>query len=194
LGARIEWVQAEPLAFLAANPNAPRYDVAVLAHSLWYFSSPALIEETLRVLAGRATRVCIAEWSLSCAEGTAGTTHILAVLAQGAMECRKPASESNVRTVVSPARIKEMAARAGLTLRDEVLVTPGAGVRDGRWETEHAVRAQFAAEVEEFVKDDREKGLIYAMKDAVEASLARVGGMKGVGTMDGWAAVFEAKE
>jgi hypothetical protein len=194
LGPRIAWIQAEPLAFLSANPDAPRYDVVVLAHSLWYFASPALILETLRVLATRARRVCIAEWSLSCAEGTSGTTHILAVLAQAAMECRNPASTSNVRTVVSPARIKDLAAQAGLRLQAEALVTPGAGVYDGRWETEHAVRARFSKEVEEFVKDDREKGVVYALKDAVEASLARVGGMKNVGTMDGWVAVFDGED
>jgi hypothetical protein len=67
-------------------------------------------------------------------------------------------------------------------------------VHDGRWETEHAVRAQFAEEVETFVGDDREKGVIYAFRDAVQTSLDRVGGMKGVGTMDGWVAVFEGTE
>ncbi|KAF7375025.1 Methyltransf-25 domain-containing protein [Mycena sanguinolenta] len=193
LGLRITWIQADPLAFLSANPDAPPYDVVVLAHSLWYFSSPSHILETLRVIATRARRVCIAEWSLSCPEGTSGTTHILAVLAQAALECRKPASESNVRTVVSPARIKDLAKEAGLILRAETLVTPGAGVHDGRWETDAVVRARFAEEVEGFVKDEREKGVIYALKDAVQTSLARVGGMKGVGTMDGWAAVFETE-
>ncbi|KAJ7486806.1 S-adenosyl-L-methionine-dependent methyltransferase [Mycena latifolia] len=191
LGARISWVQAEPLAFLEAQPEA-RYDAAVLAHSLWYFSSPSLILETLRVVSTRARYICVAEWSLE--GGPSAATHILAVLAQGAMECRKPASESNVRTVVSPARIKTLAAQAGLVLKEEALVVPGAGVHDGRWETHHAVRAQFGEEVEQFVKDEREKGVVYAMQDAVQASLARVGGMPGVGTMDGWVAVFERKE
>ncbi|KAJ7148417.1 S-adenosyl-L-methionine-dependent methyltransferase [Mycena crocata] len=197
LGARITWIQAEPLAFLASQPDpAPRYDVAILAHSLWYFASPALIRDTLRTLASRARLVCIAEWSLSCTDAGQGTTHVLAVLAQGALECRKPASESNVRTIVSPARIKALAAEAGLRLvaDSEALVTPGAEVYDGRWETQHVLRAQFGDEVAEFVKDDREKGMIDAMKDAVEASLARVGGMKGVGTMDGWLAVFEGEK
>ncbi|KAJ7486791.1 S-adenosyl-L-methionine-dependent methyltransferase [Mycena latifolia] len=191
LGARIAWVQAEPLAFLETHPEA-HYDVAVLAHSLWYFASPSLILETLRVLSSRARYICVAEWSLE--GGPSATTHILAVLAQGAMECRKPASASNVRTVVSPARIKTLAAQAGLVLKQEALVVPGAGVHDGRWETQHAVRAQFAEEVEQFVKDEREKGVVYAMQDAVQASLTRAGGMSGVGTMDGWVAVFEGKE
>ncbi|KAJ6513405.1 putative SAM-dependent methyltransferase [Mycena sanguinolenta] len=191
LGPRITWIQAEPLAFLSAHPDVPMYDVVVLAHSLWYFSSPTHILETLRAISARARHICIAEWSLSCPEGTSGTTHILAVLAQAALECRKPTSTSNVRTVVSPTRIKGLAKEAGLVLKAETLVTPGAGVYDGRWETDAVVRAKFTEEVEEFVMDQREKGVIYALKDAVETSLARVGGMKGVGTMDGWAAVFE---
>ncbi|KAJ7719026.1 putative SAM-dependent methyltransferase [Mycena maculata] len=189
-GARIAWVQSEPLAFLAAHPAA-RWDAVVLAHSLWYFATPALIAETLHALAARTPRICVAEWSLECTPGSSALTHVLAVLAQGALECRKPASASNVRTVVSPAAIKALAASAGLGLVQEARVVPGAAVYDGRWETEHAVRAQFKEEVEEFVKDEREKGMVYAMRDAVEANLARAGGMKGVGTMDGWVAIFE---
>ncbi|KAJ7473919.1 S-adenosyl-L-methionine-dependent methyltransferase [Mycena galericulata] len=193
LGPRITWVQAEPLAFLAAHPTA-RWDAIVLAHSLWYFATPALIADTLRALSAHTKRICVAEWSLECTPGSSALTHVLAVLAQGALECRKPASESNVRTVVSPAAIKRIAGSAGLVLLREARVLPGEGVHDGRWETHHAVRPQFSEEVEEFVTDEREKGMVYAMRDAVEANLARVGGMTGVGTMDGWAAIFEPKE
>ncbi|KAJ7664753.1 hypothetical protein B0H17DRAFT_1091536 [Mycena rosella] len=176
LGARIDWVQAEPLAFLEANPEK-RWDAA-----------------TLRALATRARYVCVAEWSLE-ATGEAAT-HVLAVLAQAALECRKPASTStaNVRTVVAPGRIKALAAEAGLVLREEARVVPGAGVYDGRWETDCVVRAGFAEQVEAFVGDERERSVVYAMQDAVQASLARAGGMKSVGTMDGWVAVFEGKE
>jgi hypothetical protein len=61
LSSRIIWIQSEPLAFLSGNPTAPRYDVAVLAHSLWYLASLALILTTLYALATRARRICIAE-------------------------------------------------------------------------------------------------------------------------------------
>ncbi|KAJ6540787.1 putative SAM-dependent methyltransferase [Mycena vulgaris] len=192
LGARIAWVQAEPLAFLSTNPEA-RWDAVVLAHSLWYFASPALIRETLQALAKHTQCVCIAEWSLDASAGGGGAgTHVLAVLAQGALECRKPASESNVRTVVSPLRIKALAAEAGLVLREEARVVPGPGVYDGRWETEHALRDQFTEEVEKYVKDEREKGVVWAMQDTVRASFESGGGRKGVRTMEGWVAVFES--
>jgi hypothetical protein len=108
LGPRITCIQAEPLEFFCArDPSTPRYDVAVLAHCLWYSASPTLILETLCVLSAHARLVCIAEWSLSCAEGTNGMTHILAVLTQAALECLKRAPTYNIRatnvhTVVSP--------------------------------------------------------------------------------------------
>ncbi|KAJ6528080.1 S-adenosyl-L-methionine-dependent methyltransferase [Mycena capillaripes] len=199
LGPRITWIHAEPLEFLSANPGVPRYDVAVLSHCLWFFASPAIILETLRVLSIRARRVSIAEWSLSCAEGANGTPHILAVLTQAALECVKPLSEStirttNVRTVVSPAQIKDLARAAGLVLHTEALVTPGSGVYEGRWETALVLRARFSQHVEEYVKDERQKGMIYASRDAVQATLAKIGGIEEVRTMDGWVAVFEGME
>ncbi|KAF7312221.1 Methyltransf-25 domain-containing protein [Mycena indigotica] len=186
LGPRIAWIQSEPLKYLKTNPLA-QWDVVVLAHSLWYFDSPELILETLRFLASRTQKVCIAEWSLS---GINATTHILSALTQAAMECRKPESESNIRTMVAPTRIKELAAQAGLKLVEEALVTPGNGVHDGIWETQLTLGAEFAREVEEFVKDNREKAVILAMRDAVQASMDKIGGIKAVETMDGWVGVF----
>ncbi|KAJ7720093.1 putative SAM-dependent methyltransferase [Mycena maculata] len=183
LGPRIEWVQAESLAFLEAHP-ATTWDAVVIAHSLWYFATPALVGDTLRALGARTKRICIAEWSLESEPGSSALTHVLAVLAQGALQCRKPHSTSNVHTVVSPAAIKALTASAGLVLLREARVMPHAG-------TARVVRPQFKEEVEAFVEDEREKGMMYAMRDAVEANLARMGGMQHVDTMDGWVAIFE---
>ncbi|CAK5268752.1 unnamed protein product [Mycena citricolor] len=191
LGSRITWIQDEPLAYLSSHPDS-QYDVVVLAHSLWYFASPSLIAETLRVLKKHARHICIAEWSLSYGKGSSGETHVLAVLAQAALECRKPTSTSNVRTVVSPARIKALAAQAGLTLASEHLVAPGQGVHDGRWETQHVLSSGFLKEVEQFVLDEREKDMVIAFKDSVAASVDRIGGTKQVQSMDGWTATFES--
>lgn len=191
LGTRITWVQASPSTYLESHPDEI-YDIAVLAHCLWYFSSPEQIENTLRTLATRAKHVCVAEWSLSSATWNANT-HILAVLAQAAMECRKPQSESNVRTVVSPASIKTMAGKAGLTLQNEELISPGKGVFDGRWEVQAVLDPGFLKEIDEFVKDDREKGVVLAMRDSVVASVERAGGIKEVRSMDAWSAVFATR-
>ncbi|KZT51284.1 S-adenosyl-L-methionine-dependent methyltransferase [Calocera cornea HHB12733] len=195
LGPRIQWVQASPLQYLSSLP-APRpsspaaFDVAVLAHCLFYFTSPSLIQSTFAALKGHAKRMCVAEWSLVASEREA-QPHVLAVLAQAALECRKPSSSSNVRTVLSPKRIKALAEAAGWALESEASVLPGPDVLDGQWEVSAVMSPRFESQVGEAVKDERERGVVEAMRDAVAAALEGVdGGVKGVRAMDAWVGVF----
>jgi hypothetical protein len=189
LGERITWTQADPLKFLESQPESAKYDVAVLAHCIWYFSSPELIIATLRLLSTRVHRICIAEWSLSSSAFNA-STHVLAVLTQAALECRRPGVQSNVRTVVSPTSIKAMAAKVGLVVQREYFITPGEGVLDGRWEVMAVMDREFSDRINELVEDGGEKSVVLAMKDAVEASLKQVGGLTEVRSMDIWCAVL----
>ncbi|KAJ7627475.1 SAM-dependent methyltransferase-like protein [Roridomyces roridus] len=169
-GARISFIHASPLTFLADNPTK-RWDAVILSHCLWYFSSPSLITDTLRTLAGHTKAICIAEWSLESGGRAEALPHVLAVLAQGA--------------------IVQLAADAGLRVAvdSEARVVPGVDVHDGRWEAGHVLSEAFALEVEEFVGDEREKGVVYALRDAVRANAPS--GVKSVRSMDGWVAVFE---
>lgn len=187
LGNRITWKQANPLTFLEESTET--YDVAVLAHCLWYFSSPEVISQTLRLLSSRARKICIAEWSLSASQDRSNA-HLLAVLTQSALECRKVESESNVRTVVSPARIKELAEDLRLTLEHELLLTPGPGVRDGVWEAGAVISTSFEEEVKSCVEDKKERSVVLALRDATAASVVSVGGVKNVLPMDVWTGVF----
>ena len=189
LGDRITWKQANPLTFL--EESVETYDVAVLAHCLWYFSSPAVIAKTLQLLSSRAKKVCIAEWSLS-ASTDHSSAHVLAVLAQAALECRKAESESNVRTVVSPLRIKELAAGSGWTLEQETSLSPGPGVRDGVWEASAVVSPSFEEAANDHVLDGRERGVVLALRDAVATSVVQLGGTKNVTAMDVWIGVFSS--
>jgi len=166
------------------------YDVAVLAHCIWYFSSPETILETLRALSARARHICIAEWSLSSSVASRGSAHVLAVLAEAALESHKTESVSNVRTVSSPVRIKALAEKAGLSLQSESIWSPTEGMLDGRWEVEAVLDLSFLTQVETFVDNEREKAAILAMYDAVKAAAAEVGGVKAVHAMDVWCAVF----
>lgn len=188
LGDRITWKQADPLQFLQ-SADAETYDVAVLTHCLWYFASPDQISQTLKLLAGRAKKICVAEWSLLASDPKA-YPHVLATLAQAACECRKQETTSNVRTVVSPRAIKEIAGTVGLELQTEATLTPDAGVLDGRWEVSAALSGDFEAEIGEFVQEGRERGVLFAMRDALQASVASIGGAKAVMSMDVWAGVF----
>jgi len=108
------------------------------------------------------------------------------------LECRKPESVSNVRTVVSPAAIKKLAEQVGLKVVREGLVSPREGILDGKWEVDAVADEEFLKEVEENVKDEREQAVISALRDAMLKSLEAVeGGRKGVRSMNVWCGVFE---
>ena len=166
------------------------FDATVLAHCLWYFSSPSLIVSTFRALKQHSKRLLLAEWSL-VATRAAAQPHVLAALAQAALECRKIKSNSNVRTVLSPKRITELALAAGWQLESEGRVQGGEGLSDGRWEVAACLAPSFEQQVEEQVTDMREREVVLALRDACQASVETVqGGRTAVSAMDVWVASF----
>jgi SAM-dependent methyltransferase len=201
LGRRITWVQQSPLDYLSflsstcstlSPPTSERkaFDATVLAHSLWYFSSPSLVLSTFRAAKQHSKRLLLAEWSLVATQPSS-QPHVLAVLAQAALECRKPQSISNVRTVLSPKRVIELALAAGWQLETEACVESGEGLLDGQWEVSACLSSSFEREVKEQVNDEREQGLVFALRDACRASLeSLLEGQKGVRGMNTWIASF----
>ena len=195
LGGRITWVQQTPLDYLSSLSSLPAseikaFDATVLAHCLWYFASPSLIFSTFRAIKQHSKRLLLAEWSLIATHPSA-QPHVLAALTQAALECRKPNSESNVRTVLAPKRLTELALAAGWQLESETFVEGGEGLLDGQWEVSACLSSSFEREVEEKVSDERERAVVLASRDACEASLRGIqGGRKGVRAMDVWVANF----
>lgn len=193
-GARITFIQADAIEFISSkhpSPADPPYDFAILAQSSWYFSSPAQLQATLRALGSVARRVCIAEYALTASQPSA-FPHVLAALTQAALECRKPVSESNIRTVLSPAGIRALASGAGLKLEEETTITPPAKMYDGRWEVSAVRNEAFVRTVQSEVKDERERAVVLAMRDAVLASVSGLLKDVKVSTMDVWVATFVA--
>ena len=186
------FVQSDPIAFLKSSSE--RYTTAVLAQCSWYFASPQVLTDILAALLTRVDRVCISEYSLTASDARA-TPHILAVLAQAALECRKPSSESNVRTVFSPARLRTAVANVGLAVRQEKLMAPPEGMFDGKWEVNAVLSNAFEGEIEKFVADERERAVVVAARDAVRAA-AEALKSKGekVQTMDVWVATLVKQE
>jgi hypothetical protein len=117
--------------------------------------------------------------------------HVLAALAQAALECHKPKSSSNIRTILGPNRLTDLALSAGWELESETRVQAEEGLLDGQWEVSTCLSASFEKEVDRFVSDERERGVILALRDACEASLhSTPGGQKGVQAMDIWISSF----
>lgn len=195
LGSRIVWVQQPPLDYLSSLARASSgeirtFDASVLAHCLWYFACPELILSTFRALKQHSKRLLLAEWSLVATHPSA-QPHVLAVLAQAALECRKANSDSNVRTVLGPKRLTELALAAGWQLETETRVPGGEGLLDGQWEVSACLSSSFEQEVDQQVGNESERAVVLALRDACEASLESIqGGRKGVMAMDVWVASF----
>jgi hypothetical protein len=97
-----------------------------------------------------------------------------------------------VRTVVSPAAITKLAEDAGLKIVSEGQVVPTEHVHDGRWEVSAVSSKKFVEEIKDNVKDERERAVVLALRDATLRSLEGIdGGVRGVGSMNVWCAVFE---
>ncbi|OSX61947.1 hypothetical protein POSPLADRAFT_1142517 [Postia placenta MAD-698-R-SB12] len=188
VGKRIDFVQADPREFLRGTTD--KYTTAVLAQCIWYFSSPQTLSAILAALAPRVKRICLSEYALTASDPRAAP-HVLAALTQASLECRKPTSESNIRTVLSPAALKAAASTAGLTLLKEETVVPPEGMLDGRWEVGAVLADDFETEVQESIQDERERAVVFAMRDAVRAARdALTVKEERVHTMDIWIATY----
>ena len=117
--------------------------------------------------------------------------HVLAALAQAALQCHKSKSDSNIRTVLGPKRLTDLALAAGWELENETHVQVKEGLLDGQWEVSACLSASFEKEVEDHVSGEKERGLILALRDACQASVQGTpSGQKGVHSMDVWIATF----
>jgi len=200
--------QLENLSFSLGCPLSDvldvEYDVAVLLHCIYYFPTADVLSETLKALRPQVKTLCIAEYALQSSL-LAQQAHVLAVLAQQALEALKPrgSSQSNVQTVLSPRAIIALASECGWSLVREKLITPDAALQDGKWEVGTVYSSQWVNDVDEVLGEeggdhDRHKAHMMAARDATVAAVdslsgeAHMGkGMDKVRTMDVWCAVFE---
>jgi len=188
-GPQITFVKADPTEFVTNSTE--EYDTAVLAHCIWYFASPSVLDAMLKALSLRVKRICIAEYNLTAADPRS-IPHLLSALTQATVEARDPNSTSNIRTVLSPEAIDAYAIGAGLTLHSKSVFTPNEGMLDGKWETDVVTAAAYLDRIQALLgKNEKETAVAVAMRDSVINSLALVTekGQK-VKTMDVWASVY----
>jgi hypothetical protein len=102
---------------------------------------------------------------------------------------RNKEGDWNVRCIRSQERVKEVFLQTGWKVERERMKGVESGMRDGEWEVGN-VRRWLKEKVEGKSGEETELGL-KAMYDAMETSVQNVeGGVKGIRSMDVWAAVF----
>jgi hypothetical protein len=203
----LEFSLTTPLASLLSPSASTAYTHAVLAHSIYYFPSPSTLLDTLRELHSHTPPIeylCLAEYALR-ASTMEQIPHVQAVLAQSSWESIRPdgsdSETSNVRTVLSPTQILDIAKQAGWEVDlDEAgqprqsIITPDAPLQDGSWEVGTVLSSRWMESIKSARLGDNvetQMACIEAMRDAVQSSvgLIKSSGRK-VQTMDVFCAVL----
>lgn len=187
IGSRIHWWNMSLPTFLKRE-NFSNWDYVVFSHCIWYFDSPELLTEMLKLVKHRARRVLVAEYALKATKKEA-EPHLLAAIARASLEAHNKESEANIRCMLGPAAIREAIEAAGYKFEKEDHLVPEVGLLDGAWETGDVKHEQFLKDVETHIKDERVKTMLRSSREAVIAAVAALGDRK-VHTMDVWAARF----
>ncbi|KAM3429898.1 hypothetical protein NHJ13734_007969 [Beauveria thailandica] len=191
LGSRITWHNDEPTDVLATSGEKV-WDYAVFSHCIWYFDSRDVLSTILRASKGRVGSILVAEYALRATERDA-EPHVLSALARASLEAHNPASTANIRSLLSPAGIKDVAEASGWKVGDEFNIVPAAGLLDGVWETDEVRSKSFVEEVEKRINSPRVKETLLSSREAVIASCTALDGRK-TRTMDVWATSFTLAE
>ncbi|KAF3927922.1 hypothetical protein ABW20_dc0107175 [Dactylellina cionopaga] len=192
VGPRISWHRATPEEHLQGN-EGDKWDVAVLAHCIWYFQDEEMLKSILRALKGRVKRICVAEYAFKASNPLA-VPHLLAAIARGTLEAHKTESIENIRTPLSPAAIKAIAKIEGWVIGQEREIIPE-NAPDGAWEAGSTLSDDFLQEVD-MTDNRRIKSVLYSAREATKAAVEAIGGIANVETMDVWSGDFyeSAKE
>ena len=185
LGSRVTFVQSNPIAF--CQETADKFDAVVFTHCIWYFQSPALIQQTLEACNRTSKTLYIAEWSLTSPPGS-GQAHVLAALTQAALEVHRAESHSNVQTVLSSSGLESIATEAGWATQATDMIQPDVDLQDGEWEVGAVKDPDFDNLIQQHVSGGREKAFVKAMRDAtLQAAKAENGRIR---PMSVWVAKF----
>ncbi|MBC1274038.1 class I SAM-dependent methyltransferase [Listeria booriae] len=132
LGSRIEFQLETNILRGDITFEANTFDVAVISHASWYFSTKSEFLEMLTTLKKWAKRICFAEWNPQISDPRQ-QSHLLAVLVQAQYEAFKSETQSNVRTFITPADIREMAQEQDWRITSEGDIWTKE-MQDARWE------------------------------------------------------------
>jgi SAM-dependent methyltransferase len=110
------------------------FDYIVFSHCAFYLRSAEELEAILKKARKWGKRLCFAEWDTRI-QIIEQYPHLLAVLIQSHYECFKESSQSNVRTLFTPADSLRIAKEAGWKIvQEQTIQSPD--LQDGQWEVE----------------------------------------------------------
>lgn len=170
----IQWVQRDPIEYLAAQEKPPDY--IFLVHSLFYLPSSDYFLNLLRTCysaASPGTKLLLAEWGMQYSTPEA-EAHVLAVKVQ--MQC--PIPGGNVRTVLEPPSIMSLAQQAGWHLEREGWIKQPAA-HDGEWEV---------GNVRKLLAPQSASAEVRKLMEQMEDAAARYGEVKCV---DVWTSIWK---
>ena len=179
LGARVKWIQSDPVEALERDPGLRAADYVVLAHSLLYMRSREYVGDLFGAIRSARVRseeslseprLLIAEWGMRVSNESA-RAHLLAVQAQAA----QPLESGNVQLYLEPKVTMGLAVEAGWKGEKETWIE-SPDLDDGAWE----VSAARSISVDDDA-DERVRGCVEEM-DRVASEPMR--------SMDVWTAVL----
>ncbi|EFV76820.1 hypothetical protein HMPREF1013_03008 [Bacillus sp. 2_A_57_CT2] len=108
------------------------YDYIVFSHCSWYMKSSAELLRILEKVKKWGKQLCFAEWNTDI-NTIEQYPHLLSILIQAQYEAFKQESDSNVRTLLTPGDLRDIAEQAGWRIiKDSNIDSPD--LQDGLWE------------------------------------------------------------
>lgn len=117
-----------------------QYDVAVLSHSLFYFSNPDDILKLFSKLRRLSSRICVAEWDIDFTSSTQ-SAHAQAILLQ-VLFAKYNDTSQNIQILITKAIIADLLKQAGWRISEELIVD-ARDLDDSRWEVAVANELEF---------------------------------------------------
>ena len=110
VGAQIEWVRSDTIEYLEKTEEY--FDIVI--QCLWYFESIKAIADTIRSIKKLkgSPRLLLAEFALE-SKHPEEMHHILAAFSQASLEVHKTGTDSNIRTLVTPHTLRQLAEVSG---------------------------------------------------------------------------------
>ncbi|KAK7952809.1 uncharacterized protein PG986_008537 [Apiospora aurea] len=199
LGPRIEFHREDPATHLLPEGSdalqqqaaPPKYDAAVLCHSIWYFPDQSTVTQLFQALARAGVpRLYLAEYDYS-GPLPAQQPHILAARSQSLFHaCKTPRAAGrftlNIRAAPEASVVLDAASAAGFKLVREGVVVPDKGMLEGHFEARYTQGDKYAARVRaEGLKPEQEEEILsYAPRIREELEKLKEAGIEKAMVMD----------